>query len=141
MSDDKDTDKKDRIDVIISYLKMQGDALATIDRRMESFGANLKAINESVQAITKRQAELERGSAERLGSCREIMNRLANRVFAIETRVTPLPKKFDPGDFEAFTEGAANIDDDGDNGAEKDSEEDNMMVDALMKFRMSGGGK
>lgn len=96
--------EEDRLAVIISYLKQQGAALATIDRRMESLGADIKMIGDSVRDISRRQSELESSSAGRQSSCREVMDGLATRIFALEQMITPIPKRISAKDLMEFQE-------------------------------------
>lgn len=109
--------EEDRLAVIISYLKQQGAALATIDRRMESLGADIKMIGDSVRDISRRQSELESSSAGRQSSCREVMDGLATRIFALEQMITPIPKRISAKDLAEFSERAIAGDIDG-NGAD-----------------------
>lgn len=112
--------EEDRLAVIISYLKQQGAALATIDRRMESLGADIKMIGDSVRDISRRQSELESSSAGRQSSCREVMDGLATRIFALEQMITPIPKRISAQDLAEFSERAM-AGDIGGNGADDNS--------------------
>jgi len=115
--------KEDRLAVIISYLKQQGAALATIDRRMESLGADLKMIGDSVRDISRRQSELEGSSSVRQGACREVMDNLANRIFSLEQMITPIPKRITSRDLiSSFPEAPMAAATDG-NGADEEVEQ------------------
>ena len=87
---------RDRLEVIIDYLKQNSAALSTLDRRMDSLSTDVKVVCESMKSVTERQAEIERDSASRRTHCSEIMDALKNRLSAMERLMTPIPEPFDP---------------------------------------------
>ena len=87
---------RDKLEIIIGYLQQNSSALSMLDRRMDSLGADVRVVRESVQSITARQAELERDSANRMAHCSEVMDAMKRRISALENEMTPMPIVFDP---------------------------------------------
>jgi len=111
---------RDRLEVIIDYLKQNSAALSTLDRRMDSLGTDVKIVCESMKSVVERQAELERDSANRMGHCSEIMDALKGRLSALERLMTPIPEPFDPSIFDDETSGLGAVRDaHAGNGADK----------------------
>lgn len=94
---------KDRLETIIDYLKQNGAALSTLDRRMDALNTDMRIVCESMKSVVERQAELEHGSANRRDNCAEVMDSLKERLTALEHLMTPIPEPFDPGYFEEET--------------------------------------
>lgn len=89
-------DSDSKLDQILNHLMSQGEALGSIVKRLDTIEAEVRLANQQAKRVNRRQSDLEEHYASQAGDCTGMFTRLADRLTALEQKLTPIPKPFDP---------------------------------------------
>jgi hypothetical protein len=99
-NENEQSEQLERMDRILRCMERQAkaleenrDAMVVLSHRMDSFGIELSGIGDTLQAIARRQSDLEAMSEKRRVTCGQVMQSLTNRITFLENELTPIPQK------------------------------------------------